>query len=223
MATRTKPTANDNPNALSTAERIRLILEENPNQTLQAVAEQVGVSRERVRQIQDANGLYRPKRYKTSPRERCAKCDKELSADSSTRARRVKRAVVCRDCRRAERITMPCVWCGADVTRPTYLARNKQAFCNRIHFGKWAGTNYGIQLRPDDLAKARKVSRRTHCKRGHPLSGDNLYTTRDGKHRQCRACSLIRARERKARQIHTDRTPEANPLSRAAVYHRGIT
>ena len=31
-------------------------------------------------------------------------------------------------------------------------------------------------------------ARKTHCKRGHPLSGDNLYTKPTSKGRECRAC-----------------------------------
>lgn len=30
--------------------------------------------------------------------------------------------------------------------------------------------------------------RKTHCKRGHPLSGDNLLLQRDGKQRRCKQC-----------------------------------
>jgi hypothetical protein len=30
----------------------------------------------------------------------------------------------------------------------------------------------------------------THCKNGHPLSGDNLYARPDGKARECRACRI---------------------------------
>jgi hypothetical protein len=29
---------------------------------------------------------------------------------------------------------------------------------------------------------------KTHCLRGHPLSGENLYVTPDGKHSHCREC-----------------------------------
>lgn len=35
----------------------------------------------------------------------------------------------------------------------------------------------------------------THCKRGHPLSGDNLYSHKDGK-RHCRACRSLSKRNR---------------------------
>ena len=32
--------------------------------------------------------------------------------------------------------------------------------------------------------------KQTHCKRGHPLSGDNLYTSKDG-YRHCKTCHKI--------------------------------
>jgi HNH endonuclease len=39
-------------------------------------------------------------------------------------------------------------------------------------------------------------ARKTHCKRGHPLSGDNLYL--QGETRQCRTCKLDRQRQDRA-------------------------
>lgn len=39
---------------------------------------------------------------------------------------------------------------------------------------------------------ARKMTQ-TECDRGHPLSGDNLYMTPNGR-RQCRACARLRSR-----------------------------
>jgi HNH endonuclease len=41
------------------------------------------------------------------------------------------------------------------------------------------------QWRANKVLKGRAV--KTHCKNGHPLSGDNLYRRPDG-HRQCKAC-----------------------------------
>lgn len=37
---------------------------------------------------------------------------------------------------------------------------------------------------------------KTHCKRGHALSGENLLRTSDG-HRRCKTCHRDRARERR--------------------------
>lgn len=42
-------------------------------------------------------------------------------------------------------------------------------------------------------------ARKTHCKHGHPFSGDNLIVTREG-YRQCRACCNRRLRESRARR-----------------------
>ena len=41
-------------------------------------------------------------------------------------------------------------------------------------------------------------ARKTHCKHGHPLSGDNLYVDRNG-YRKCSACRQRFQQERKAR------------------------
>lgn len=35
----------------------------------------------------------------------------------------------------------------------------------------------------------------THCKHGHPLSGDNLYVQKKTGYRYCRECSRVRARK----------------------------
>lgn len=42
-------------------------------------------------------------------------------------------------------------------------------------------------------------ARKTHCPRGHPFSGDNLWVSPDGVHRVCRECS----RERETRRART--------------------
>lgn len=40
-------------------------------------------------------------------------------------------------------------------------------------------------------SRAAQRARQTHCKRGHPLSGDNLMTNKRG-HRECRACTYAK-------------------------------
>jgi hypothetical protein len=45
-----------------------------------------------------------------------------------------------------------------------------------------------------------RLARQTHCKRGHPLSGDNLYSWPKEPHvRQCRECARMRHRLRRLR------------------------
>lgn len=64
---------------------------------------------------------------------------------------------------------------------------------------------YSENSRYGDGPAARRA-RQTHCKRGHPLSGTNLYITKNGT-RHCRTCSRDRAREnmRKRRAESTAR------------------
>lgn len=67
----------------------------------------------------------------------------------------------------------------------------------------------------DAVAKGRWVShesRKTHCKRGHPLSGDNLrvYTYRDRTWRQCMACERARwTRNNAERKLRALGVPDA--------------
>ena len=45
----------------------------------------------------------------------------------------------------------------------------------------------------DMLAKGRQYpAKLTHCKRGHPLSGENLYINATSGNRQCRSCKQTR-------------------------------
>ena len=51
-----------------------------------------------------------------------------------------------------------------------------------------------------DASKRKRLNGqwKTHCKRGHPLSGDNLYIDPSSGFRQCKAC----CRERQRREYH---------------------
>lgn len=56
-----------------------------------------------------------------------------------------------------------------------------------------------FHLEPVTLAEnsRRHFRLQTHCKRGHPLSGDNIYPHNGN--RQCRECKLMLLRQRRAR------------------------
>jgi len=57
---------------------------------------------------------------------------------------------------------------------------------------------------------------RTHCVRGHPFSGENLYITTEGR-RSCRACHRMHERnrvDRKGRQIPWKPLPASHKSSR---------
>ena len=59
---------------------------------------------------------------------------------------------------------------------------------------KYAGENF---LRPLIEAAAAAKRAQTHCKRGHELSGDNLYRTTQGK-RGCKECRKLHKRNHRA-------------------------
>lgn len=54
----------------------------------------------------------------------------------------------------------------------------------------------GGLIHPSLISQANAA--KTHCKRGHPLAGDNLYTDPKG-HRYCRQCKRAADRRRNAR------------------------
>lgn len=56
-------------------------------------------------------------------------------------------------------------------------------------------------------------ARKTHCKRGHPLSGENLHVNKDGG-RVCRACVAERARLSYAKKV--GKAPEEIAARRAS-------
>lgn len=72
---------------------------------------------------------------------------------------------------------------------------NIEALCRRCHMeadGRLAEVSRLSVARIAELvaAAAAEKSARTHCKRGHPLSGDNLFTTSQGS-RGCKECRKI--------------------------------
>jgi hypothetical protein len=80
---------------------------------------------------------------------------------------------------------------GVELQRSTYICHtcDNPACCNPEHL--WAGRSRDNLL--DCVAKGRhQEANQTHCKRGHPLSGDNVRVC--GGRRQCRICHRARFR-----------------------------
>lgn len=88
-----------------------------------------------------------------------------------------------------------CETCGEKFWRKQYAIKNgDNRFCSRPCYSQSlkgvprafdrAATEKGIAAAAD----ARRA--RTHCKRGHPLSGDNLFLTSSGS-RACKECRKI--------------------------------
>lgn len=65
--------------------------------------------------------------------------------------------------------------------------------CNPDHL--WIGTAHENQM-DSAIKKRHRNARKTHCKRGHPLSGDNLYLSKENI-RHCLACSRARQQAKK--------------------------
>lgn len=70
-----------------------------------------------------------------------------------------------------------------------HLCRNRRCVNPKHLEPVTLGTNV---LRGDGITAHNK--RKTHCLRGHPLSGHNLYTSNDG-NRHCRACAVARTKQ----------------------------
>lgn len=55
----------------------------------------------------------------------------------------------------------------------------------------------------------------THCKRGHPLSGDNLWISPSGHKRQCKACRYVKGRRGPDRRTKCRR---GHPMAENNIY-----
>ncbi len=80
--------------------------------------------------------------------------------------------------------------------------------CNPDHL--WTGD--GASNMADCIEKNRHyLVKRTHCHKGHPLSGDNLYVEKQKGYRHCRQCMKER---------HRRRWQTMSPEQREAIYAR---
>lgn len=85
---------------------------------------------------------------------------------------------------------------GPDGRRLCVLHRCDQPACYEIEH-LWLGTH--AENMADMKTKGRSSGqKKTHCPRGHPYAGENLYLGPDGK-RECRICQNITQRDRRSR------------------------
>lgn len=101
-------------------------------------------------------------------------------------------------------------------------AKTEESRIRRERGGTWSRDDMPIQLRlrvneysrrwkwgelSEPVAPVRRQPPKTHCKRGHPLSGDNLINKSDGS-RWCRECKRQWQRDRMADPEHRARVNE---------------
>ena len=153
--------------------RALALRQEHLGMTLTNIAAEVGVTTRQPKKVYACPACGTPKRAGNTKRSVCLKC---LVAQTP-------------------RITRPCGWCQAPVTRAASIfKRGKMAFCNRRHLGLWVAYNHGFPAHPEN----RLHPLLTHCKRGHPLEGDNLWVSPNGSHtRKCKACGRLRKQMRR--------------------------
>ena len=113
---------------MTTTEKVLAMRERDPRRTATDMAAEFGVSRERISQILDKQGL--PTRFNNAPR--CIGCGKKVGRHGILRCRPCQHAFI--------RAHQPCSWCGEPATRlHSRIASNKSdaIFCNRSHRSKW--------------------------------------------------------------------------------------
>ena len=122
----------------TTLDRLRKLLSSGRPYTLQQLADELGVTRERVRQL---CVKYRLERLSPHPKHVCSARNKRLRHDNRTG--------LCRDCL-YPRVRLACSACGKSFQR--YAGAHRQwakrhltnlTFCSKRCMGRWLGKTYG--------------------------------------------------------------------------------
>ena len=111
--------------------KVLLILSKNPTISYSVVADMVGVTRERVRQIAQRNG-YPPRKGQLKSKI-CPFCGKTFYT------RNIYCSPICKYESSRRRIVVNCHQCRKSLERTPGTMRSKSGryFCNRVCFGRW--------------------------------------------------------------------------------------
>jgi hypothetical protein len=112
---------------------------------------------------------------------------------------------------RAFPVLQPCEECGTSESERHHVngdtadntSTNIRFLCRRCHMktdGRLNAFTEMAKARSAEAVEAAAASRRarTTCKRGHPLTGENLYVTPDGK-RVCKECRKLHKKNSRRR------------------------
>lgn len=144
----------------SEAARLRLL---NPAWTLRAIAQELGISRQRVHQVLQGQRLPTRRPSPALPKSpRCA-CGRLLSPSR-------KAIGLCREC---DVVRVTCQQCGIERSISRFRASNKQYFCDRHCFGRWIGKHRRRpQPKPEIAAKDGYIKEYAP---GHPRANRKGY------------------------------------------------
>lgn len=131
-----------------------------PHGLLAIIARELGVSRERVRQIAKKEGYVMPRRVVKMNRNRvCDVCGKKFYSKAKKKRCSEKCSLIHR--KKAYYTTSQCKWCGKEIE---YLRSKKgsgreRKYCSKKCQGKYIGENYGFskqKLSKKELIRRRK-------------------------------------------------------------------
>lgn len=170
---------------------------DHPEYTLQQIGTELGVTRERVRQILKKNGLETCKYREFNYCDNCggkARHNNKFCSSVECRLDYYRIDLKCAQCGKIKKM-LKTDYINKHINNPLYSG-NGRVFCNKVCQGRWLGTNYGRCVR-----KAQ-----THCKRGHDLSNAYVYTRNGYTTRKCKECHAIvtsrRYYDNKSRNTH---------------------
>lgn len=145
----------DNRTPGPTTLRVKELLEINPTQTLASIAKQVGVTRERVRQIIQREHLTRS-RPPPVDHGACVDCGKRFPRPhkKNTRKKNTRKKDTCNPCSvKRNTLTLICSVCDKPFTRRREHNRSKsRVFCSKVCQGAWLGTTHGPKKTLDRIA-----------------------------------------------------------------------